>query len=309
MPQFKTTLEQWRILQEVADAGSYLQAADKLHRSHSSLNHAVTKLQRQLGVQLVESSGRKTRLTPIGEQLIRRARLILDETHAMESLAQTIEAGWESELTLAVDIQYPRDLLAKVLSEFASQSQGTWLSVVDVFLASAGKSIHEATADLVISQVLPEGFIGEPIYRVDMIPVARADHPIFVDRVGPVRARELESHLQITPLSPEATSTYKTGWQKSKQRWLVENFDAVLSLVRAGAGFAWLTLDNVQSHLKSGELRIIDLESGPGYKGFLYLIAPRAEELGPAGTRLKELIEANAMLEPAQFSGCPSVHG
>jgi hypothetical protein len=34
----KSTLEQWRILQAVVDAGGYSQAADLLNKSQSSLN-------------------------------------------------------------------------------------------------------------------------------------------------------------------------------------------------------------------------------------------------------------------------------
>ncbi|MGL5500833.1 MAG: helix-turn-helix domain-containing protein, partial [Plesiomonas shigelloides] len=55
----KTTLEQWRMFQAVVDCGGYAQAADKLNKSQSSLNHAVTKLQDMLGVQLLEVRGRK----------------------------------------------------------------------------------------------------------------------------------------------------------------------------------------------------------------------------------------------------------
>ena len=63
----KTTLEQWRILQAVVDHGGYAKAADYLNKSQSSLNHAVTKLQNLLDVQLLEVKGRKAFLTPAGE--------------------------------------------------------------------------------------------------------------------------------------------------------------------------------------------------------------------------------------------------
>lgn len=59
MAGHKTTLEQWRILQAVVDHGGYFHAAEVLHRSQSSLNHAVKKLEHQLGVTLLEVKGRK----------------------------------------------------------------------------------------------------------------------------------------------------------------------------------------------------------------------------------------------------------
>lgn len=67
MTRAKSTLEQWRILQAVVDFGGYAQAAEKLNKSQSSLNHAVAKLQHQLGIELLEVKGRKAYLTPQGK--------------------------------------------------------------------------------------------------------------------------------------------------------------------------------------------------------------------------------------------------
>ena len=50
----KSTLEQWRIFQAVVEFGGYAQAAERLNKSQSSLNHAVAKLQQTLGVALLE---------------------------------------------------------------------------------------------------------------------------------------------------------------------------------------------------------------------------------------------------------------
>jgi len=41
----KTTLDQWYVLQSVIDCGGYAQAAEKLHRSQSSISYSVAKLQ------------------------------------------------------------------------------------------------------------------------------------------------------------------------------------------------------------------------------------------------------------------------
>lgn len=37
----KSTLEQWRIFQAVVEYGGYAQAAEKLNKSQSSLNHVL----------------------------------------------------------------------------------------------------------------------------------------------------------------------------------------------------------------------------------------------------------------------------
>ena len=67
----KSTLEQWRIFQAVVEFGGYAQAAERLNKSQSSLNHAVAKLQQTLGVALLEVRGRKAFLTDeVGGQAV-----------------------------------------------------------------------------------------------------------------------------------------------------------------------------------------------------------------------------------------------
>ena len=68
----KSTLEQWRMFKAVADHGGFMQAAQQVHKSQSSIHHAVNKMEEQLGVNLFEVDGRKTVLTHAGKLLLRR---------------------------------------------------------------------------------------------------------------------------------------------------------------------------------------------------------------------------------------------
>jgi DNA-binding transcriptional LysR family regulator len=75
----RTTLEQWRMLQAVVAHGGFAQAAHVIHKSQSTINHAVHKLQDQLGLQLLEVVGRKAQLTEAGELMLRRAGQLLEQ--------------------------------------------------------------------------------------------------------------------------------------------------------------------------------------------------------------------------------------
>ena len=44
----KATLEQWRMFKAVVDAGGFNQAAQLVHKSQSSVHHAVQKLETAL---------------------------------------------------------------------------------------------------------------------------------------------------------------------------------------------------------------------------------------------------------------------
>src|SRR5580658_2222734 len=115
----RVSLEQWRSLLAVVDAGGYAQAAEVLHKSQSAVTYAVQKMEALLGVKIFAVIGRKAHLTSTGEVLYRRAKALLDEAGALEQAAGTLAAGWEAELRLSVEIIFPTWLLLRCFARFA----------------------------------------------------------------------------------------------------------------------------------------------------------------------------------------------
>src|SRR5260370_33437126 len=103
----RISLEQWRALLAVVDAGGYAQAAEALHKSQSAVTYAVQKMESLLGVKVFEVVGRKAQLTPTGEVLYRRAKALLEEASALEGAAGSLAAGWDPELRLGGEIIFP----------------------------------------------------------------------------------------------------------------------------------------------------------------------------------------------------------
>ena len=114
----KISLDQWRALLAVVDAGGYAQAAEVLHKSQSAVTYAVQKLESLLAVKVFEVIGRKAHLTPTGQVLYRRAKALLEEAGSLENAAGTLAAGWEPELRLAVEIIFPTWLLLQCFARF-----------------------------------------------------------------------------------------------------------------------------------------------------------------------------------------------
>jgi DNA-binding transcriptional LysR family regulator len=73
-------------LRVVVDAGSMAKAASELALSQSAVSKIVSELEELLGVSLLERSSRGVRLTPAGQVLVDRGRVVFDE------LTQTIDA-------------------------------------------------------------------------------------------------------------------------------------------------------------------------------------------------------------------------
>ena len=100
----KTSLEHCKALVSVVESGGYAQAAERIHKSQSTLSYSIQKLERLLGVKVFEIEGRKARLTDSGHILYTRGKALVAEAEKIERAAAALAAGWEAELRLAVEM-------------------------------------------------------------------------------------------------------------------------------------------------------------------------------------------------------------
>lgn len=84
------TLEQWRTLISIVDAGGYAQAAEAMFKSQSAVTYAVQKIESLLNVRVFEIQGRKAVLTPTGQMLHRRALALVNEANELEQAANAL---------------------------------------------------------------------------------------------------------------------------------------------------------------------------------------------------------------------------
>lgn len=283
-PKHRATLEQWRILQAVVDHGGYAQAGEALHRSPSSLNHAVSKLQHQLGVPLLEIQGRKAYLTDQGEVLLRRSRQLTEDAYSLETLAENLEIGWEPEINLAVEILFPRTVLYQALKDFYPDSRGTRLKIKSTVISGTIEAITEGTCDLVISADIPKGYLGEYIGNVKLVAVAHPSHPLVL--AAEVDQKQLTNHLQIVISESGKQPADNRGWLRSEQRWTVSDFNAAIDMMETGIGFCWVPLHLVENAIKEQRLSLINLKESRTRELPIHLVVPRPDQLGPCAQQL-----------------------
>ena len=285
----KSTLEQWRIFQAVVEQGGYAQAAEKLNKSQSSLNHAIAKLQQTLGVALLEVRGRKAYLTDAGDMFLRRAKLLNQHMQELELLAHNIHQGWEAEIRLAIELAHPRRPLNRALQTYYPLSRGTHLQMYDTVLSGTIEFIQEQKADIVISGHVPKGFLAEPLAEVTLLPVCHPQHPLALEQ-GILSSDELSQQLQIVIRDTAKNPKELTGWLKAEQRWTVTSFHEAIEILLTGMGFAWLPQHLVEGFIQRQQLHRITLREGNERKFFTHLIVPAPERLGPSANCLLDCL-------------------
>jgi DNA-binding transcriptional LysR family regulator len=289
MSRAKSTLEQWRILQAVVDHGGYAQAAEKLNKSQSSLNHAVAKLQHQLGIPLLEVKGRKAYLTEQGEVMLRRSRHLTQTVEELEQLAHNLEQGWEPSLTLGREIIYPMPLLVAALKAFLPHSRGTRVTILDTVLSGTNELINAQSVDISICAVPPKGYISEPLCEMEFYLVSHPSHPLAqLTQVDD--DKQLAQHLQLVIKDTGTLGNSNTGWLKAEQRWTVANFHEAKEILYQEMGFCWMPKLLVEQDLAEGRLARIYLLGSQSRKAMMSLVIPNRDRQGPAAKLLEQCI-------------------
>lgn len=285
----KTTLEQWHALQSVIDCGGYAQAAEKLHKSQSSVSYMVAKLQEQLGLQLLKVEGRKAQLTDAGQAMLRRSRELLDEAHRLEQLAITMEQGWEPHINLVVDAAFPTPILMQALKEFEPISKGTRIQLDEVVLTGAEDALNQGRADLAIAAQVPHNFLGNALIKTEFIAVAHPEHPLHIP-THPLTLDDLHKEMQIVVRDSSIQQRRDFGWLGTEHRWTVSSIETAITTICEGMGFGWVPADKIQHHLKSGQLKPLNLQHGKSYYAYLYLVLGKGESTGPATQKLAQIL-------------------
>jgi len=274
----KTTLEQWVLLEKVVELGSFASAAEATCRSQSSVSYNLAQLQERLGVALLQPQGRRTVLTPAGEQLLARVRPLLKAFHYAEAHAATLKTGVRTRLELVVDAIFPRHRLFAILRQFQQLHPHTQINLTEVLESDA---VDRPEADvMVLTRRQDITGRGEWLMNIDFVAIAHCDHPL---------------HRQSAPLSEESLAAYpliriaerQGNAPDTAECWTFSTIDAAMEAVVAQVGYGWLPYDRVASLLDAGVLKILPMTHGGRRATPLHLIV---KELSPEDRQIQTLI-------------------
>jgi DNA-binding transcriptional LysR family regulator len=281
MSVIRTTPDQWRVLAAVIDRGGFAQAAASLHRSQSAVSYAVAQLQKSLGIALLKIEGRKAQLTPHGATLLKRSRALLGQFERLEDIARSLTKGWESEIRLVVDAAFPRQRLLEILAELKRSCSSTTLSLADAVLSGAEDAIVAGEADVIVTTLVPSGYLGDWLFDVSMIAVCAPGHPLAAGERA-LTLDDLVQHTQCVVRDSGRDRPRDEGWLGAQHRWTVGSVEASLATVRAGLTYAWLPEHLVQPLLRAAQLKPLRLRSGARRKLSMHAVLARPEAAGPA---------------------------
>jgi DNA-binding transcriptional LysR family regulator len=284
----RITLDQWNVLVSVVDSGGYAKAADRIHKSQSTLTYAIKRLELLLGLKVFELRGRKAVLTPAGELLYRRGKAVLEEAARLEQAAGELAKGWEPEIRIAADILFPTWLLLKCFGEFCGEHPETHIELYETVLGGTDEALAARRVHFAIGTSVPPGFVGDLLMPIRTVCMAAPAHPLH--RLGrEVTLEDLRRHRHIVIRDSGEQRVRAAGWL-NELRLTVANKATAIHAVAAGMGYAWYPEDSVRGELARGALKPLPLREGAEKSGTIYLVFADREAAGPGTLRLAQLI-------------------
>ena len=172
------SISQLRAFAAVAEHLHFRDAAAAIGMSQPALSGAVSALEEALGVQLIERTTRKVLLSPAGERLAVRARVVLEAVGALMEEAEAVRAPFTGVLRLGVIPTVAPYLLPTVLRLVRQRYADLDLQVHEEQTASLLEGLAAGRLDLLLLAV-PLGVPGVtelPLFDEDFVLVMERRH-------------------------------------------------------------------------------------------------------------------------------------
>ncbi|CAN5761282.1 LysR family transcriptional regulator [soil metagenome] len=261
------TLGQLRTFLEVARAGSIGGAATTLVVTAPSVSAAVAALKRELGVELVERTGRGIRLTPAGEEFAQYAAQILGLSD--RAVRATREVAGEVGLLRVVGVTTAGEyVLPPILAEYRARHPRVQLALEVGNRATAIERLLSHEADLAVGGRPPaeSGIRGEPFLENALVVVASKDHPLRARRKLEAQALAEETWLLREPGSGTRETTEEFWAAKGiapASVMTVGSNGAIKQGAAVGLGVTLMSVHAVRAELESGVLARLRVEGTP----------------------------------------------
>ena len=238
------SLEQVRGFVAVAEELHFGRAAERLQMTQPPLSRQIQKLERDIGVALLDRDNRSVSLTRAGHAFLGEARRLLSIADTAPESARRIAQGLEGRISLGFTAMAAASVLSAVLAEADEQLGGVDVVLHELVSDAQFEALLTGGLDLALVRLPPQRpeFDSRLVFREPLVAAVPARHPLS-SSPGPVDASEFEGEDMIMYSSAGASyfadlisSVLANVRPRSTQR--VTQVHSMLALVGAGRGSA-----------------------------------------------------------------------
>jgi len=234
-------LKDLRYLVAVADTRHFGKAAQRCFVSQPTLSSQLKKLEDSLGVQLVERQPGGAALTAAGEDIVARARRILEASEEVVALAQTHRDPLAGRLRVAFLPTIGPYLLPLVVPALRKALPRLEVLLFEYRTATMLEKLHAGEIDLgVLALPVPlDGLASRTLYHEDFMVALPQRHPLAARetlRIGDLKHESLLLLEEGHCLRDQALDVCHTARITEKQDFRATSLETLRQMVATGAG-------------------------------------------------------------------------
>lgn len=223
----------------VADTGSFSRAAEQQHLTQSALSRSIQTLEDDLGARLIDRTGKRNELTPLGQAVAVRARRMVFEAAELRRSAELLKQGDLGAIRIGLGSGPGVMLMTPFLIHMARHHPGVHVSVSPGATELQLMQLRQRTLDALVIDVrriapAPDLAI-EHLTEVRAGFVCRGGHPLLQAN-RPVAFEEILRYpLASSPLSAEVALMLVNlfGPRADPQQAVSLRCDDITSLIEA----------------------------------------------------------------------------
>lgn len=301
MPGMRVTLRQLQTFEAVARLGSFSRAAEEIHITQPAVSKQLRQLQEEVGLPLLDQTGRKVGLTEAGRELLSTCSDWLDTWGRFEQSIADLKGVKRGRLRIAV-VTTAKYFMPRVLGPFCGAYPGVDVALEVINRDRLLERLGRNADDLYVMGLPPEDWEieSQPLIGNNLVVVAAADHPLVGRRRIPLEelagetfiAREEGSGTRIT-----AERVFAEQGVPFKVRMELGSNEAIKQAVAGGLGLAVLSHSTIVDLAGEG-LAVLGVAGFPVRRSW-YVVWPRGKQLSVVASTFLDFLHAHVdILKP-----------
>ncbi len=293
------TLRQLQIFVAAAKNLSFARTAEELHLTPPAVSMQLKQLEENIGLPLFERSGREVRLTAAGSLFVHHAARILGEIKDTEFSLQSLLDAETGQITVGM-VSTAKYFMPRMLAGYSRENQGVEVQFMVGNRELILQKLVDNELDLAIMGRMPSEIDATslPMAVHPYVIIAPPDHPLAEASSFDLQELRGETFLLREEGSGSrrvAEEMFKNHLFTPEKTLSLGSNETIKQAVMAGMGISLISLHTLMLELKTGALKILDVQGTPIERKW-YLVHMNGKRLLPSGQRFKSYLLENAEL-------------
>ena len=279
----------------LAQTGNFLEAADILYSSQSTLSKHIKSMETELGVPLFDRTTRKVAISKYGQLLLPYAAQIIELRDQYNTILKSSFETDQEALTLGSIYGLAQYQITDVLVSFKKSRPQSTLNVMQNSTQELTEMLRQRKVELAfIRDIVDEQdeFVKIPYKSDTIVAVLPITHRLAGQKTIPIRLLEHESFLlEVPDTMPYLLSIKACKLSGFEPKVVMTDVDReyLIDMVSKGLGVS-LMLKQILLHFSNPKITLVEVK--PTVTTEIYLCYPKGEKLSHAARHFVRCAEA-----------------